>query len=59
MGAIITICIAAVLITVAVCTTTVITRLIDSDEEDAWRKVRELKDEIENLKKQENNEKED
>lgn len=59
MGTIITICIAAVLITVAVCTTTVITRLIDSDEEDAWRKVRELKDEIENLKKQESDEKED
>ena len=59
MGAMITICIAAVLITVAVCTTTVITRLIDSDEDDAWRKVRELKEEIENLKKQENNEKED
>lgn len=59
MGTIITICIAAVLITVAVCTTTVITRLIDSDEEDAWKKVRELKDEIENLKKQESDEKED
>lgn len=59
MGTMITICIAAVLITVAVCTTTVITRLIDSDEEDAWRKVRELKDEIENLKKQKSNEKED
>lgn len=59
MGTIITICIAAVLITVAVCTTTVITRLIDSDEEDAWKKVRELKEEIENLKKQESNEKED
>ena len=55
----ITICIAAVLITVAVCTTTVITRLIDSDEDDAWKKVRELKDEIENMKKQESNEKED
>lgn len=55
----ITICIAAVLITVAVCTTTVITRLIDSDEDDAWRKVRELKDEIEKLKKQESDEKED
>ena len=59
MGTIITICIAAVLITVAVCTTTVITRLIDSDEDDAWRKVRELKEEIENLKKQESDEKED
>ena len=59
MGAMITICIAAVLITVAVCTTTVITRLIDSDEDDAWRKVRELKDEIEKLKKQESDEKED
>lgn len=59
MGAMITICIAAVLITVAVCTTTVITRLIDSDEDDAWRKVRELKEEIENLKKQESDEKED
>lgn len=59
MGAMITICIAAVLITVAVCTTTVITRLIDSDEDDAWRKVRELKNEIEKLKKQESDEKED
>ena len=59
MGTMITICIAAVLITVAVCTTTVITRLIDSDEDDAWKKVRELKDEIENMKKQESNEKED
>lgn len=59
MGTMITICIAAVLITVAVCTTTVITRLIDSDEDDAWRKVRELKDEIENIKKQKSDEKED
>lgn len=59
MGAMITICIAAVLITVAVCTTTVITRLIDSDEDDAWRKVRELKEEIENLKKLKSDEKED
>lgn len=58
MGTIITICIAAVLITVAVCTTTVITRLIDSDEDDAWKKVRELKEEIEKLK-QESDDKED
>lgn len=58
MGTMITICIAAVLITVAVCTTTVITRLIDSDEDDAWKKVRELKEEIEKLK-QESDDKED